>query len=249
MRIGAVIMIVGAHDARNAASRPTVPVPDGRRRTRILAWRQRWHDECQRHRCRGAVGPDAAWCSRRSSRHRAAARTPQAVQLACTRRCLPQSQRDSVRPGPLPAATLPLLQLLTLRRSVPAGRQSAAAEDAATDPTYQRKTSCPNQPHPVRIRALPPSGRAHPLTAPPHPSRRSRRCHRRLRRRTRAHSGPRPACSAGRCRRCARCCAEPPAMRSPGRRAGGQRPSWLAVRLPACPRSHDRRRHGALRGS
>jgi hypothetical protein len=26
MRIGAVIMIVGAHDARNAASRPTVPV-------------------------------------------------------------------------------------------------------------------------------------------------------------------------------------------------------------------------------
>ena len=29
MRIGAVIMIVGAHDARNAASRPTVPVPDG----------------------------------------------------------------------------------------------------------------------------------------------------------------------------------------------------------------------------
>jgi hypothetical protein len=30
MRIGAVIMIVGAHDARNAASRPTVPVPDGR---------------------------------------------------------------------------------------------------------------------------------------------------------------------------------------------------------------------------
>ena len=136
-----------------------------------------------------------------------------------------------------------------LRRSVPAGRQSAAAEDAATDPTYQRKTPCPNQPHPVRIRALPPSGRAHPLTAPPHPSRRSRRCHRRLRRRTRAHSGPRSACSAGRCRRCARCCAEPPAMRSPGRRAGGQRPSWLAVRHPACPRSRDRRRHGALRGS
>ena len=32
MRIGAVIMIVGAHDARNAASRPTVPVPDGRYR-------------------------------------------------------------------------------------------------------------------------------------------------------------------------------------------------------------------------
>ena len=30
MRIGAVIMIVGAHDARNAGSRPTVLVPDGR---------------------------------------------------------------------------------------------------------------------------------------------------------------------------------------------------------------------------
>jgi len=29
MRIGAVITIAGAHDARNAASRPTVPVPDG----------------------------------------------------------------------------------------------------------------------------------------------------------------------------------------------------------------------------
>ena len=28
MRIGAVITIAGAHDARNAASRPTVPVPD-----------------------------------------------------------------------------------------------------------------------------------------------------------------------------------------------------------------------------
>ena len=40
MRIGAVIMIVGAHDARNAASRPTVPVPDGRCRARILAWRR-----------------------------------------------------------------------------------------------------------------------------------------------------------------------------------------------------------------
>jgi hypothetical protein len=41
MRIGAVIMIVGAHDARNAASRPTVPVPDGRCRARPLAWRRR----------------------------------------------------------------------------------------------------------------------------------------------------------------------------------------------------------------
>jgi hypothetical protein len=35
MRIGAVITIVGAHDARNAASRLTMPVPDGSCRTRI----------------------------------------------------------------------------------------------------------------------------------------------------------------------------------------------------------------------
>jgi hypothetical protein len=35
MRIGAVIMIVGAHDARNAASRLTVPVSDGSCRVRI----------------------------------------------------------------------------------------------------------------------------------------------------------------------------------------------------------------------
>ena len=41
MRIGAVIMIIGAHDARYAAARPTVPVPDERCRARILAWRRR----------------------------------------------------------------------------------------------------------------------------------------------------------------------------------------------------------------
>jgi hypothetical protein len=41
MRIGAVITIVDAHDARNAVSRLTVPVPDGSCRARILAWRQR----------------------------------------------------------------------------------------------------------------------------------------------------------------------------------------------------------------
>jgi hypothetical protein len=41
MRIGAVITIVGAHDARTAASRPTVPVPEGRCRATILAWRRR----------------------------------------------------------------------------------------------------------------------------------------------------------------------------------------------------------------
>ncbi len=40
MRIGAVIAIVGAHEARNAASRLTMPVSDGSRRARILAGRQ-----------------------------------------------------------------------------------------------------------------------------------------------------------------------------------------------------------------
>jgi hypothetical protein len=41
MRIGAVNTIAADHDARNAASRPTVPVPDGRCRAMILAWRRR----------------------------------------------------------------------------------------------------------------------------------------------------------------------------------------------------------------
>jgi hypothetical protein len=41
MRIGAVITIAGAHDARDAASRPTVPVLEGSCRATILAWR-RW---------------------------------------------------------------------------------------------------------------------------------------------------------------------------------------------------------------
>jgi len=36
MRTDAVITIVGAHDARTAASRPTVPVPDRSCRARIL---------------------------------------------------------------------------------------------------------------------------------------------------------------------------------------------------------------------
>jgi hypothetical protein len=58
---------------------------------------------------------------------------------------------------------------------------SASGRAPAHSPTYQGKTPCPNQPHPVRIRALPPPGRAHPLTAPPRPSRRSLRCHRRSR--------------------------------------------------------------------
>jgi hypothetical protein len=40
MRIGAVIAIVGAHDARNAASRLTMSVSEGSYRARILAWRQ-----------------------------------------------------------------------------------------------------------------------------------------------------------------------------------------------------------------
>jgi len=37
MRIGAVSTIVGAHEARNAASRLTMPVPDGSCAARILA--------------------------------------------------------------------------------------------------------------------------------------------------------------------------------------------------------------------
>src|SRR5260370_26438832 len=41
MRTGAVITIAGAHDARNAASRLTRPVPDGSGRAGILAWRRR----------------------------------------------------------------------------------------------------------------------------------------------------------------------------------------------------------------
>ena len=61
MRIGAVIAIVGAHDARNAASRLTMSVSEGSYRARILAWRQRWHDECQRRAGRGATGADPAW--------------------------------------------------------------------------------------------------------------------------------------------------------------------------------------------
>ena len=38
MRIDAVSTIVGAHEARNAASRLTMPVSDGSGRARILAW-------------------------------------------------------------------------------------------------------------------------------------------------------------------------------------------------------------------
>jgi hypothetical protein len=41
MRIGPVNTIAVDHDARNAASRPTVPVPDGSGRATILAWRRR----------------------------------------------------------------------------------------------------------------------------------------------------------------------------------------------------------------
>jgi len=41
MRIGAVNTIAADHDARNAAARPTVPVPDGNCRATILAWRRR----------------------------------------------------------------------------------------------------------------------------------------------------------------------------------------------------------------
>jgi len=41
MRTDAVITIADAHDARNAASRLTMPVPDESCRARIVAWRQR----------------------------------------------------------------------------------------------------------------------------------------------------------------------------------------------------------------
>jgi hypothetical protein len=41
MRTDAVITTVDAHDARNAASRLTMPVPDGSCRAGILAWRRR----------------------------------------------------------------------------------------------------------------------------------------------------------------------------------------------------------------
>ncbi len=41
MRTGAVIAIAGAHDARHAASRLTMPVSDGSCRAGILAWQQR----------------------------------------------------------------------------------------------------------------------------------------------------------------------------------------------------------------
>jgi hypothetical protein len=39
MRTDAVITVAGAHDARTAASRLTMPVPDPSCRARLLAWR------------------------------------------------------------------------------------------------------------------------------------------------------------------------------------------------------------------
>jgi hypothetical protein len=41
MRTDSVITIIGAHDARNAASRLTRPVPDESCRAGILAWQRR----------------------------------------------------------------------------------------------------------------------------------------------------------------------------------------------------------------
>jgi hypothetical protein len=41
MRTDAVNTVAGAHDARSAASRLTMPVPDGSCRAGILAWRRR----------------------------------------------------------------------------------------------------------------------------------------------------------------------------------------------------------------
>jgi hypothetical protein len=57
MCIAAVIAIVGAHDARYAASRLTMPVSDRSCRARILA-RQRRPDNCQRRAGRGMAGAD-----------------------------------------------------------------------------------------------------------------------------------------------------------------------------------------------
>jgi len=60
---GAVIMIIRWHSARDGASRLTMPVPDGRRRARNLAWQREWHGECRLRRDHGAVsspGPRAS---------------------------------------------------------------------------------------------------------------------------------------------------------------------------------------------
>src|SRR5690242_7797185 len=48
---------------------------------------------------------------------------------------------------------------------------AAAGSDRAPWPARERKTPCPSQLHPIRIRSLLSPGRSHPLTEP------SRRCH------------------------------------------------------------------------
>ena len=123
----------------------------------------------------GVAGPDPAWCCRRSSRHRATARTPPAPQLAGTTRCLSSGQRDGGSPGPrrpevdAGPARAPASGRVPNPFSVAASRPAANQRSPRTlrrTPAYQGKAPCPNQPHPARIRALPPPGRAHPLTAP-----------------------------------------------------------------------------------
>jgi len=80
MRTDAVIAIAGAHEARNAASRPTVPVPDRSCRARILVRGsdEKTSDEKMKASDVEAAGrpadPDPAWCCRWPSRHRASAR-------------------------------------------------------------------------------------------------------------------------------------------------------------------------------
>jgi len=58
-----VIMITRWRSARDGASRPTMPVPGGRRRARVLAWLREWHGGGRPCRDRGAVsspGPRAS---------------------------------------------------------------------------------------------------------------------------------------------------------------------------------------------
>jgi hypothetical protein len=88
MRIGAVITIAADHDARNAASRPTASVPDRSCRATIPALGGGDTMKASDVKAAGPPSLTPAWCCRWPSRHGAAARTPQALQLACTRRCL-----------------------------------------------------------------------------------------------------------------------------------------------------------------
>jgi hypothetical protein len=120
-----------------------------------------------------------AWRCRWSSRHRAAARTPQAVQLARARRRPPQGRRDSGRPGPRPPAAdagttgrrLAAARPPVLRRSVPAGRRPSGRRGRCGGPRLPREDTMPEpaaprpDPGPATTRPRPsPNG-----TGPPEP--------------------------------------------------------------------------------